>query len=160
WRKQEHQVRQECGQDPIETSYPGCFPLSRRDRQRQRERQLRRSRMTVEEKAVQAKRKRFQTVADVLLYNEKHQNDPHHADIPIHLDEPDHAPAEAKDWNTWIQEKSHQMNKEDQFYEELKNDEFGGNSTDAALHEQFRKLLEGEEIPWFNYWPMLGVRSE
>jgi hypothetical protein len=160
WRKHEHRVRQECGLDPIETSYPGCFPLSRRDRQRQRARNLRRSRMSPEEKEVEAKRKRFQTVADAILYNEKHQNDPHHKDIPIHLDEPDHEPAEDMDWDTWIQEKSHQMNKEDQFYEELKNDKFGGNSTDEALHEEFRKLLEGDEIAWFNYWPMLGVRSE
>ena len=116
--------------------------------------------MTVEEKTAQAKGKRFQTVADVILYNEKHRNDPHHTDIPIHLDGPDHDPAEDKDWDAWIREKSRQMNKEDKFYEELKNDEFAGNSTDEALHEQFRKLLEGDEIAWFNYWPMLGVRSE
>jgi hypothetical protein len=157
WRQREYEVRQECGLEPVQGSYPGCFPLKKRDRER---RNLRRSTMTEEERVKEAKRNRFQNVAEVILYNEKHRMDPDHTDVKILLDNGDKEPSEEKDWDAWIQQKSEQMNKEDTFYHDLKDNQFNGNHTDEALHEQFRKLLEGDEIPWFNYWPMLGVRTE
>ena len=48
---------------------------------------------------------------------------------------------------------------EDEFYHTLKERDHGGNHTEE-LHQQFRDLLEGDEIEWFNYWPMLGARTE
>ncbi|KAG7372545.1 Eukaryotic-type carbonic anhydrase [Nitzschia inconspicua] len=158
WRRYEFQVRQECGLEPVEGSYPGCFPLSRRDRERNRN--LRRSSSTEEEIAVESKKRRFQNVADVILHNEKHRSNPNHTDVKIFLDKGDTEPSEDKDWDAWIQQQSEQMDKEDALYHDLKDRTFNGNHTDEALHEKFRKLLQGDEIPWFTYWPMLGVRTE
>jgi hypothetical protein len=160
WRRYEYQMRQECGLEPVNGSYPGCFPLKQSDQERQRQRNLRRNNMNEQERVAQTRRRRFQNVAEVILYNEKHADDPDHIDLEILLDEGDAEPTEDKDWDTWIQQNSEQLNKEDDFYHDLKDSKFGGNHTDEALHVQFRKLLEGEQIPWHNYWPMIGVRSE
>jgi hypothetical protein len=66
---------------------------------------------------------------------------------------------EDKDWESWIKEESKKMNDEDEFYHTLKERDYGGNHTEE-LHQQFRYLLEGDEIEWFNYWPMVGARTE
>jgi Eukaryotic-type carbonic anhydrase len=149
WRKREYDVRQQCNLDPITRMYPGCFPLKRRMRRRAQETTT----------SSQPKRSRFQNVAEVLIYNEQHRDQPGHVNVTVHLDENDSGPAEEKDWPSWIQEQSQKMNAEDEFYHEIKDKQFGGNHTDD-LHETFRKLLEGDEVQWFNYWPMLGVRTE
>lgn len=62
-------------------------------------------------------------------------------------------------WTSWIDHQSHKMNEEDEVYHTLKDRNFGGNHTEE-LHQQFRDLLEGNEIPWFNYWPMMGARTD
>lgn len=157
WRRQEHQVRQDCGLDPIEGTYPGCFPLTSTDRERKHK--VRRK-MTEEERAAEAKSKRFQNVAEVILYNEEHREDPDHTDVKILLDKGDEEPSDDKDWDLWIQQQSEQLNRDDTFYDDLKNNKFQGNHTDEELHEKFRNLLEGDESPWHNYWPMIGVRTE
>jgi hypothetical protein len=69
------------------------------------------------------------------------------------------APAEDKDWDAWIAGQSKKMQDEEELYHRLRTMEHGGNHT-IELHEQFRKLLQYDEIEWFNYWPMLGVRTE
>jgi len=102
----------------------------------------------------------FQTVGDVLLYNERHKDDPDRKKVRVDLSENDmESAAEDKDWDAWIEEKSKEMKVEDEYYRALKESDYGGNHTDD-LHQQFRDLLEGDELEWFNYWPMLGVRTE
>lgn len=147
WRKREHDIRQQCGLDPVKGTYPGCFPLKRNVRRQ------------AQERTQSGSKSRFQNVAEVLIHNDQHNKDRGHVDIKVHLDDNDSGAADEKDWDSWIEEQSHKMNSEDAFYHELKDTEFGGNHTDE-LHETFRKLLEGDEIEWFNYWPLLGVRTE
>jgi hypothetical protein len=77
------------------------------------------------------------------------------------MDDVNWSPPEDKDWEEWIDQESAKLKKEDRTYYDLKKN--SNNSTtkeDVAAHESFRKLLEGDEIEWFNYFPMLGVRTE
>eukprot|EP00539_Tryblionella_compressa_P020123 CAMPEP_0178866638 /NCGR_PEP_ID=MMETSP0747-20121128/5052_1 /TAXON_ID=913974 /ORGANISM="Nitzschia punctata, Strain CCMP561" /LENGTH=570 /DNA_ID=CAMNT_0020533509 /DNA_START=1 /DNA_END=1713 /DNA_ORIENTATION=- len=160
WRRYESQVRAECGLDPISQPYPGCTTVRRdRERRRHRQRNLRRDQMTDEEKQRERKRKRFQNAAQVILHNERHKHDRDHTDIKILLDKADAEPAEDKDWDAWIEHQSKQMNEEYRLYHSLKQRDFGGNHTDD-LHQKFRQLQEWNNVTWFNYWPMLGARTE
>ncbi|KAG7343373.1 Eukaryotic-type carbonic anhydrase [Nitzschia inconspicua] len=149
WRRKEFEVRTECGLDPIESSYPGCFPLKRN---------LRRN-MAEDEKSTKTKAATFQTAQDVILHNDQHRDSVNHSNVKIFMEEGNWAPAEEKDWDAWIAEQSKKMQDEEELYNRMRTMEHGGNHTDA-LHEQFRKLVEYDEIEWFNYWPMLGVRTE
>ncbi len=147
WRRREYEVRKECGLDPVDSTYPGCFPLKRNLRE------------SVSGKSKSDKRPLFDTAEDVILYNHQFRNDPNHTDVKIHMEGINWAPAEERDWDTWIQDQSDKMRKEEQLYHQMKENEHGGNHTDA-LHEKFRKLLEYDELEWHNYWPMIGVRTE
>lgn len=149
WRRKEYEVRTECGLDPIETSYPGCFPYKRN---------LRRN-MAEEKKSNKKATSAFQTAQDVILHNDQHRDHANHSDVKISMEEGNWAPAEEKDWGAWIAEQSKKMDEEEELYHRMRTMEHGGNHSDV-LHEQFRKLLEYDEIEWFNYWPMLGVRTE
>lgn len=51
------------------------------------------------------------------------------------------------------------MSEDDDLYHRMKDMHHGGNYTED-LHRQFRELFQYEELEWFNYWPMLGVRTE
>lgn len=165
WRRHEFNVRQQCGLDPIDgPSYPGCFPLKNENR----DRNLRRTEeepdsgsSAASSSQASSPRTKFQTVADVLMYNHKHREDANHVDVKIHLDEPDQEPAEEKDWNAWVQDQSDLLQRDDELYQKLKDEAIGGdheNNNDAELHEQFRRLIEGDNVPWHNYWPLIGVR--
>jgi Eukaryotic-type carbonic anhydrase len=151
WRRHEYDVRTECGLDPVDSTYPGCFPLTRRN--------LRESGGDGSINKKKKRHPRFQTAMDVLLYNEQHRNHPNHTDIKIHMEESNWAPAQEKDWDAWIQEQSDKMRDEDELYHRMKKMDHSGNHTDD-LHEQYRKLLQYDELEWFNYWPLLGVRTE
>lgn len=75
------------------------------------------------------------------------------------MEEGNWAPAEDKDWDAWITEQSKTMSGNEDLYHKMKDMYHGGNHTEE-LHEQYRKLFQYEELEWFNYWPMLGVRTE
>jgi len=107
------------------------------------------------------KKERFQTVHDIILYNDQHQhltNDT--STLPkLIMDDANFEPAEEKDWERWIEEQSEQMSKDDAAYSKILEDAEDDEDLDDA-HESFRKLLAGDEIEWFNYFPLLGVRTE
>ncbi|KAL3937732.1 MAG: hypothetical protein SGARI_002006 [Bacillariaceae sp.] len=150
WRRKEWEVRKECGLEPIETSYPGCFPYHKRN--------LR----TAEQEAPKAaanKKSNFQTAHDVILHNYQHRDHANHSDTKLFMEDINWGPAEDKDWDAFIAEQSAKMDEEEELYHRMRTMEHGGNHSDV-LHEQFRKLMEYDEIEWFNYWPMLGVRTE
>jgi hypothetical protein len=147
WRRKEYEIRTECGLEPIETSYPGCFPYKRN---------LRRN-MSEDKKST--KKTTFQTAQDVILHNDQHRDLSNHSNVKIFMEEDNWAPADEKDWDAWIIDQSKKMQEEEELYHRLRNMEHEGSHTEI-LHEQFRKLLEYDEIEWFNYWPMLGVRTE
>ena len=110
--------------------------------------------------------KGFRTVHDVMLYNDHHKNNPNHTDVKIHMEDSNWEPADDTiDWENFVAEQSQKMNDEEQLYQKIMAMEDTNNSnvngTEEALHERYRReLLNYDEIPWFNYWPMLGVRTE
>jgi len=164
WRRREYEIRRECGLEPIEGNYPGCFPLKRERERRERKVRHRRTTTTEDKPYSQEKSRQFQNVADVLFYNERHKDDPDHKTVRVDLNENDKKEAaddndDENRWTSWIEDQSLKMNEEDELYHTLKDRDFGGNHTEE-LHQQFRDLLEGNEIPWFNYWPMIGARTE
>ncbi|KAL3922274.1 MAG: hypothetical protein SGILL_002293, partial [Bacillariaceae sp.] len=149
WRRKEWEVRKACNKDPIETGYPGCFPYNRRNL---------RTNNSEETQSTKTKKTTFRTAQDVILHNDQHRDRANHSNVHIHMEDSNWAPAEEKDWDAWIAEQSKKMQDEDELYQRLRTME-GGNHTDN-LHEQFRNLMEYDEIEWFNYWPLLGVRTE
>lgn len=162
WRRKEYEVRTECGLPLEAPPYPGCFPY---DNER---RKLRRRDGENEDGSDAPKFKRhpkgFRTVHDVILHNELNSNNPNHTNVHIHMGEENWEPADDTiDWDSFIADHSQMMNDEEQLYKEMMAMENGDSDTvfNATLHEEYRrKLINYDEIPWFNYWPMLGVRTE
>eukprot|EP00532_Pseudo-nitzschia_australis_P005419 CAMPEP_0168185640 /NCGR_PEP_ID=MMETSP0139_2-20121125/13962_1 /TAXON_ID=44445 /ORGANISM="Pseudo-nitzschia australis, Strain 10249 10 AB" /LENGTH=575 /DNA_ID=CAMNT_0008107505 /DNA_START=218 /DNA_END=1942 /DNA_ORIENTATION=- len=154
WRRKEYDVRIACGLNPIESNYPGCFPLQRRERDRNLRRHDQQPRSQKFPDGTD-----FRTAHDIILYNDKHRNNPNHTNVRLHMEESNWGPAEAKDWDVWIEEQSKKMSGDEDLYHTMREKHHGGNHTEE-LHHQFRKLFQYEELEWFNYWPMLGVRTE
>ena len=104
----------------------------------------------------------FQTVQDLILYhgNQKRLGNSHQH---VQSSQDNHGrcqlggPPNDKDWDAWIDHESAKLQTEDETYESIVQNT-PHNVT--AAHESFCKLLEGDEIEWFNYFPMLGVRTE
>lgn len=161
WRRKEYEVRKECGLDPISSTYPGCFPLNRRQRNLRRRTDSDRA-----ESSFKRHPKGFRTVHDVILYNDFHRDNPNHTDVRVHMEESNWDRAdETIDWDAFIAEQSEKMNVEEELYQKMMSlKKTGGrnhNATNEELHEKYRRaLLNYDEIPWFNYWPMIGVRTE
>mmetsp|Transcript_8669 Transcript_8669/g.18721 ORF Transcript_8669/g.18721 Transcript_8669/m.18721 type:complete len:449 (-) Transcript_8669:740-2086(-) len=161
WRRKEYEVRKECGLNPIHSTYAGCFPLNKGRRNLRRQTDGDKTDLTFKRHP-----KGFRTAHDVILYNEFHKNNPNHTEVHIHMEESNWDPADDTiDWDSFMVEQSQKMNKEEELYQKMatfnKASSGNNNATHEALHEQYRReLLNYEEIPWFNYWPMLGVRTE
>ena len=153
WREKEFNTRKQCGLDPIEFSYPGCFPLTPPVRNLK----TKNFNSNSTEGIPQVKKHPVRTVADAIYHNELHRDDPYNNQLlTIHMDEVNLSPAEEKDWDIWISEQSEKMDDDESLYRELLQEEYNGVHTDD-LH---RRLIEGDETEWFNYWPMLGARTE
>ena len=176
WRRHEAKRRTDCGLkiSKIE-SYPGCGSRddvrNRTVRRRMSNEEFGPSGMHTADSDPKERNdphhdQRFSTVADVYLFNERHQHDTDHKNIRIDLHENDKTPADSdSDWNSWFQHEAKKMNENDDLYQDLKQNQHGGNHTDALHHQFTRSLLEEEEgneksNDWFDYWPMLGVRTE
>lgn len=160
WREKEYNTRKQCGLEPIASSYPGCFPL-----QRERLRKLKTANSTTESNSNHdddhennkiVNDPLLRTVADVIYHNQLRDDNYNNQILKINLDEMDLSPAEEKDWDVWIDEKSKKLNKDERLYRMLLEEEYNGVHTDD-LH---RQLIEGDEEEWYNYWPMLGARTE
>jgi len=152
WRRKEYEVRTECGLAPIQSTYPGCFPLPMRQRQRN---------LRYEKKGtiMSANTTTFQTAQDVIIHNYRHRKNPNHTDVRLRMEERNWGSAEEKDWDTWIEEQSKKMNQEEELYHTMRERDHGGNHTEE-LHEQYRNLIQYDELEWHNYWPLIGVRTE
>lgn len=161
WRRKEYEVRKACNLPLEAPTYPGCFPVNNSRRSL-----LRRKNKNKDSADSTFKRhpKGFRTVHDVMLYNDYHQNNPNHTDVKIHMEDGNWDPADDTiDWDEFVADASQQMNAEEELYQELmamENDSDNNNHNETLREEYRRKLLNYDEIPWFNYWPMLGVRTE
>ena len=171
WRRKEYEVRQECGLDPVPSTYPGCFPLFRdRNLKKDKNGNLRESNGDDNEDANSGAgirsnkpfganpddvpkelRHPFKTVADIFYFNYMTGRN-----STLELEDVNYDPAEEKDWESWILEQSQRMKRNEELYHKLRDNDYGGKHTDD-LH---RQLIMGDELPWFNYWPLIGVRTE
>ena len=153
WRQNEHDIRQQCGLQPIRSSYPGCFPLKKMSRNhgQSRDRNLRNDRVVEKAGVNSAKnsrpKHRVRTVADALYHNVVHGDNPYNNQLlKLKMDDVNFSPAEEKDWEEWISEQSKKMSDEDLLYRMLREEDHEGVHTDD-LH---RELIEGDNTPWFN----------
>mmetsp|Transcript_57646 Transcript_57646/g.140799 ORF Transcript_57646/g.140799 Transcript_57646/m.140799 type:complete len:631 (+) Transcript_57646:68-1960(+) len=168
WRRREAKIRDQCGLWPVTTPYPSCFPLTRSEGRRLKEEDqagnIRGSFNNQQQSETNREqhtdgRKRFKTVEEVIHYNDQHRGDSDHKDVRIEMDPANFGPAEDKDWDAWIKEQSDTMNKDEELYHKIRHNDYGGDHSED-LHENFRRLIQGDNLEWFNYWPMLGVRTE
>ena len=154
WRRKENQVRQDCGLPPVTGSYPGCFPYNH-------------GRNLRENPKESTDKKQYANVIDLLIAHEEYElNAALGVDIPdvppLIMGPENWGPAEMSDeqWADFIARESAKYQQEEELWQ-LLHQEF--NNTEKA-HEEFhsrrRNLIEGDELDWFNYWPMLGVRTE
>eukprot|EP00934_Nitzschia_sp_Nitz4_P001123 Nitzschia sp. Nitz4//scaffold115_size69933//25168//26921//NITZ4_005999-RA/size69933-processed-gene-0.56-mRNA-1//1//CDS//3329533490//1123//frame0 len=156
WRRTEYETRKACGLDPIEETYPGCFPYnSETDGGR---------RKTSEEKK---KNKKFQTVQDLLIHQDKmrHQGVDEES-IPNLIMEPaDFEPTNTteEEWAAFIEQQSNEFKEEERIWKQIHQQHNDTYEAHEIFHERLRerrRLIMGDGIEWFNYWPMLGVRTE
>jgi hypothetical protein len=166
WRRKEYEVRKGCNLPLVAPTYPGCFPINN-IRRSLRRRESTNSTATDKGRPVSNFKhhpKGFRTIHDVILYNDDHKNNPNHTEIKIQMEDSNWDPADDTiDWDDYIADQSRKMNEEEQIYQEMiaMENGTGNNLYNGTLHEQYRrKLLNYDNIPWFNYWPMLGVRTE
>jgi hypothetical protein len=168
WRRKEYNTRLQCGLDPVESTYPGCFPLFR-DRTLKDEKTANlRERQVVEapdnewddDDAVNQVRipyndkRPFKTVADILFFNAMTGRN-----STLDLEDINYDPAEEIDWEAWVTEQSEKMQREEDLYHKLKDNDYGGKHSDE-MHEHYRRLIMEDEMEWYNYWPLVGVRTE
>ena len=166
WRRKEYEVRKECGLPLEAPTYPGCFPINNIRRNLRKRDGKNDDAADKDSTSSNVKRhpKGFRTVHDVILHNDYHKDNPNHTEVEIHMEDSNWDPADDTiDWDNFVAEHSQKMNEEEELYQKMMAME-NGNSDDshnATLYDQHRRqLLNYEEIPWFNYWPMLGVRTE
>ena len=148
WRTTENTIRKECGLSPIATPYPGCFPNAR-------ERNLRQEK----EEEDSARRRRdqdFHTIYDIIIHNALNEDDPNATLASFAMDDGNWRPPEDKDWDAWIEEQSNRMKFEDAAYHHAK----ASTDSEEDLEHEYRKLIAGAGLEWFNYFLMLGVRTE
>ena len=177
WRRYEEMVRQDCGLDPIQSHYPGCFP-NYRTAQFGKRRNMRTKDGVVDANSnnstaatpstnPQVKFRQFNSVHDLILHNELHKDNDEVKKPRLILDDINFGPAEEKDWDAWIADQSSKMQEQDRAYTTHKQHQkeqqrqSDTSSTTAAEDDEYgRRLIMGEELEWFNYFPMLGARTE
>jgi len=139
WREDEEKTREECGLDSITTEYPGCVRFQRGQQQdgvatsKEAHRNLRQEKQG---------RTRPMSAHDLILHNH-HQMSLNASYEPqtIEMDPiEDFKDMSDFDWDAFIAAQ----------YE-----------NDAKKNHRGRELLNYEHVgPWFNYFPMLAVRTE
>eukprot|EP00934_Nitzschia_sp_Nitz4_P000841 Nitzschia sp. Nitz4//scaffold115_size69933//22785//24554//NITZ4_005998-RA/size69933-processed-gene-0.55-mRNA-1//1//CDS//3329533487//841//frame0 len=156
WRRTEYETRTACGLDPIEETYPGCFPYNSATTGGNK-----RQRRTSE------KKQPYKTVQDFLVHRDTMRwkgvdNDT----IPNLIMDPENwGPAEKTDeeWAEFIEHHSGEHEEEERIWKEVHRQFNDTYQAHEVFHERLRgrrRLLMGDELEWFNYFPMLGVRTE
>jgi hypothetical protein len=143
WRQVEDKTREECGLPSVETEYPGCFYYQRGHTidgfntialtQDGTQRNLRQKSRNLRPKSM--------SVHDLILYNyARSQTNSSYTPKRLLHSEEDHDEADPNfDWEKFVTRQD-------------------GN---ANITQGNRQLLNYDHVgPWFNYFPMLGVRTE
>lgn len=163
WRRNEYETRKACGLPQVNGSYPGCFSLEHRRNM------IRHKNPSTAE--TPTGKQSFQTVHDWILAKDRHEYD-HVVDSTssttskefpkLEMDDVNWEDPEMtnEEWEDFINAQSNRFHDEENLWKELRR-EF--NSTIRAheeFHERHRQLLGGAEMEWFNYFAMIGVRTE
>jgi Eukaryotic-type carbonic anhydrase len=141
WREDEEKTREECGLPSVTTDYPGCIRYTRgqgtTDSATTQENALRRARSNNE---TVARRTRAVSAHDLIIQNHMNKETPGYEPRKIRLDPEQHDNVPDIDWDAFIAEQY---------------------AKDDPNHYHGRELLNYDHVgPWFNYFPMLGVRTE
>jgi Eukaryotic-type carbonic anhydrase len=139
WRAHEEMIRAECGIDSVLSEYPGCITYSRQDNGGGVTTQGV-SRSMIQHAADDGIPRRAMSAHDVILNNHLNMElDQTYEPASIVLDTDRHEVDDTNiDWNAFIAE---------QYMKEEEN-------------HHGRELLNYDHVDWFNYFGMLGVRTE
>lgn len=167
WRGVEHQTRLDCGLEPITSDYPGCISYTSDStsdtgsvsaQQQDAARRLRSPFTATAEQAeellrdsipykMEPSQPRAVSAYDIIVQNHLNlETNASYQPIKIGLD-PDHHIVDPNsfDWDTFIAE---------QYENDVKKQQSG------AHGHHGRELMNYENIDWFNYFPMIGCRTE
>ena len=151
WRSHEESVRKSCGLDPVQTNYPGCFPNIRESPNLKKRRNL-------EEEGSNVKnhfQRKFQNVQDVIIHNARQRGNTSHVPVMVEMSPENWDPEEVKDWDAFIEAESAKITeKERKYYQQRQQ------GRDEMSEQDHRNLIQGDHLEWFNYFLMLGVRTE
>lgn len=155
WRRYEQTTRSACQLPPITDPYPGCFPPPRRV-------------LKTREEPKPKSKSPFPTITDWILAKDRHQEQNRPVNTSANttkfpslvLDDVNFEDAEMDDeeWFAFIAQESARFQSEEKVWRKLHREL---NNTDQA-HEAFhqRYLMGGNNLDFFNYFAMLGVRTE
>lgn len=144
WREDEEKTRLECGLDSVATEYPGCFRYTRGQENGETSttaQENARTLRTGRKEPVSARRTKAMSAHDLILKNHRHMTaNPTYKPVAIQLSPGEHNKDMSDfDWDSFITEQ----------YEKDNQNHHG------------RELLNYDHVgPWFNYFAMLGVRTE
>ena len=159
WRRHEQETRQACNLPPVSGSYPGCFPSRRK--------MMRRDESSSRSKPIEKGMKEpFQTFHDWILARERHDKEKNVNNLTafprLVMDTVNsYGPEMTEDeWAHFISKESAKCKAEEMLWTQLHSEFNDTNRAHEEFHERHRRLIGGEELNWFNYFPMLGVRTE
>lgn len=132
WRQVEEQTREQCGKASVYEPYPGCYPYTREHNTQRRGLRKQGSMVntTIPTKPL--------SVHDILVHNKKQARlNPKYQHKKVLIHDDDH-PENSFDWDTFIKEQT----------------------LTEPTQQQRRKLMNYDHLDWFNYFPMLGCKTE
>ena len=142
WREDEEKTREECGLDSISTEYPGCVRYQRSSQQQPDDTATTKDATRKLRQGKQGGRSRPLSAHDVILHNRRIGGyNSSYEPIAIEMDPiEDFKDMSDFDWDAFIA-KQYEM--------------------DAKKNHTGRELINYQHVgPWFNYFPMLAVRTE
>lgn len=162
WRKAEDRTRDQCGLPSVVSEYPGCFYYNRRfdndnnsnvtspqsvepDSVRRGLRRLQNNNNPDDKEA--SFTKKATSAHDIIMHNHLHKNNVTSFKPKIILmDEADYEPEDPDfDWDEFIKS----------VYDRERESEAANNNDES------RRLLDYHHTgPWFNYFPLIGVKTE
>jgi hypothetical protein len=156
WRRHEYETRKECNLPPVAESYPGCFPNQRRNMMRREESSSKRTK----------KKAPYQTVHDWIVAKKRHEQQENKANLTsipsLVMDDVNFEGPEMteEEWVVFIAKESAKFRVEEELWKEVHSEFNDTVRAHEEFHERHRQLIGGDEIEWFNYFAMLGVRTE
>jgi len=145
WRAQEEATRKACGRPSVPDEYPGCYfyTRGRDDNVSPAEGNGGRNLRTAEEPS--QKIPRAMSAHDIIMHNhmQSRHNATHKPKVLL-MDPEDYKDESDFDWDEFIADMYAQE-------EQVKQDKING---------RHRHLMNYDHVPWFNYFPLIGCKTE